>query len=79
MSDFSWRLEIHEFMSWSLTLGKENLSKSSSDAYCKPWEKGDSFTSIISENPPQSPLPRASAERGIWTEPSTASWGHMAR
>lgn len=51
-----------------LDLREGKLGKSSSDAYSKPGEKRDSFTSIISQNcpapPPPSSLPRASTERG---------------
>lgn len=52
-----------------LDLREGKLGKSSSDAYSKPGEKRDSFTSIISQNcPPPTPspssLPRASTERG---------------
>lgn len=36
-----------------LDLKEGKLGKSSSDAYSKPGEKGDSFTSIIPQNPRQ--------------------------
>ena len=62
-----------------LDLREGKLGKSSSDAYSKPGEKGDSFTSIIPQNPPTAHCPGLVQRGAPGAGPSTASWGHRAR